>query len=68
MIAELEDRLFKLKEFLKELEPKSATQNFSIDYVQMQTYILGFQDAAQIAVKYLNQVGNIDERPSSIQG
>ncbi len=52
MIAELEDKLLQLKELLNELSPKSASQGFSIDHFQMQIYILGFQDAAQIAAKY----------------
>lgn len=54
MIDELEDRLRELQEYLKLLAPKSATQSESIDYIQVQTYILGFQEAAQIAIRYIN--------------
>lgn len=51
MQEKLEIRLAELKQTLEELSPKSATQGPSIDHWQMQIYILGFQDASQIALK-----------------
>ena len=63
MIAALEDRLSELKKILSDLEPKSASESYSLEHLQMQTYILGFQDAAKIAIKFL---GDKDERPNAI--
>ena len=52
---DLEKRLLELREILKQLSPDTASKTESLDYLQMQTYILGFQDASQIALKSLER-------------
>lgn len=51
MLEDLETRFIELKKILNSLAPKTASQSCTIDYLQMQTYVLGFQDAIQIITK-----------------
>jgi len=55
MLFELEERLREHRITLDALAPQSAAVTQSFDYVLMQTYILGFQEAAQIAAKAINK-------------
>ena len=62
MQNKLENRLMELKGLLKALSPETASQTPSLDYLQMQTYILGFQEASKIALSsakdFKNDVSN----------
>ncbi len=55
MSDQLEIRLKELQDILEELSPKTASQSTSIDYIQMQTYILGFKDASRIIYSLLSK-------------
>jgi len=50
MIGELEQKLIELRNMLQQLKLKRASE---IDRIQMETYILGFQEAAQISAAWL---------------
>ena len=65
IIDELEQRLIELQKTLKDIkikwvmaQGKTIAETIDIDYLQMQTYVLGFQEAMQIALKSLREVKN----------
>jgi hypothetical protein len=59
MILQLEERLKDLRGYLDELAPKTATQSDNLDYLLMQTYILGFQEASKLAIKHIDKQGSL---------